>query len=282
MEISFRELKTQDDYEACVVLQRETWGENFIECVPPAILQIGQKVGGVSAGAFDKDNKMLGFVFGLTGVKGGKLIHWSHMLAVRKQCRGENIGRQLKIFQRDLLLKVGVENVYWTYDPLVAKNANINFNKLGVRVSEYVEDMYGDDSGSDLHHGIGMDRFIVLWPIADPRVDKIIAGESPAGIADFEGSLVVNTELDAEGRPCLTTSELPDHKTVRIEIPDNIETIQHVSLDLAAAWRENTKRAFLHYLRRGYEVASFYRDPESNRCFYGLIEPSRDSNSTRS
>ncbi|MCG8604594.1 hypothetical protein MJD09_06275 [bacterium] len=274
MQISFRELKAQDDYTACVALQQETWGENFMECVPPAILQIGQKIGGISAGAFDPANKLLGFVFGLTGVQAGRLIHWSHMLAVRSENRGENIGRLLKFFQRDLLLKKGVSDVYWTYDPLVAKNAHINFNKLGVRISEYVEDMYSEDSGSELHRGIGMDRFIVLWPIADPRVDRIIAGESATRKPDFESSLVVNTELDAQGHPHPATTTLPDHKTVYIEIPESIETIQNGSLELAGIWRKNTKRAFLHYLNRGYEVDAFYRDPDSKRCFYELIKPS--------
>ena len=108
----------------------------------------------------------MGFVFGLTGIKDDQLVNWSHMLAVRKDVRGQNVGWKLKLYQRELLLEREVEIVYWTYDPLVAKNAHINLNKLGAKIQEYVPDMYGEDTGSDLHRGLGMDRFIVAWPMA--------------------------------------------------------------------------------------------------------------------
>ena len=50
----------------------------------------------------------------------------------------------------------------WTYDPLVAVNAHLNFNRLGVVVDEYVENVYGE-SGSPLHKGAPTDRFIAQW-----------------------------------------------------------------------------------------------------------------------
>src|ERR671926_25771 len=65
----------------------------------------------------------------------------------------------LKVSQR-----VGGVVIYWTYDPLVARNAHLNFNVFGVRIHEYVEDMYGETE-SPLHRGIGTDRFVVAWPV---------------------------------------------------------------------------------------------------------------------
>ncbi|MFQ5677277.1 MAG: hypothetical protein ACE5G1_15395, partial [bacterium] len=124
MQIQLRQLETQEEYEACVQLQRATWGEHFSECVPPAMLMITQKVGGVAAGAFNSKNQLVGFVYGLTGIKDGKLVNWSHMLAVRKELRGQGLGLKLKLFQRELLLKKNVELIFWTYDPLVARNAH--------------------------------------------------------------------------------------------------------------------------------------------------------------
>ena len=53
MEAAIRLFETIDDYRACVELQRETWGAEFRDCVPPAILMISQKMDGVAAGAFD-------------------------------------------------------------------------------------------------------------------------------------------------------------------------------------------------------------------------------------
>ena len=78
---------------------------------PLSILKISQKVGGIAAGAFAPDGRMLGFVFGLTGVRDGRLFHWSHMLAVDPEARDLGLGTRLKLYQRELLLPSGVEGV---------------------------------------------------------------------------------------------------------------------------------------------------------------------------
>ena len=50
--IVIREFATHDERVAAVRLQEETWGAGFTERVPAAILLVGGKIGGVSAGAF--------------------------------------------------------------------------------------------------------------------------------------------------------------------------------------------------------------------------------------
>ncbi len=62
-------------------------GEPVHESVPATILRISQEVGGVTAAAFDADEHMLGFVFGITGLRDGELAHWSDLLAVRVTAR---------------------------------------------------------------------------------------------------------------------------------------------------------------------------------------------------
>ena len=124
-----RPLSTPEDYAACVRLQRETWGEEFTELVTPVILMLTQKVGGIAAGAFDGVGQLAGFIYGLTGFHDGQPVHWSHMLAVLPQFEGLGIGRRLKEFQRDLLLEKGITSVRWTFDPLVARNAHLNYNR---------------------------------------------------------------------------------------------------------------------------------------------------------
>jgi len=269
MEIKLRQLQTHEDFEACVQLQKATWGDNFSECVPPAILMVGQKVGGVSAGAFNSKDEMVGFVFGLTGIKDDRLVNWSHMLAVRDDLRGQGLGMKLKLYQRKLLLEKGVEIIYWTYDPLVAKNAHLNLNKLGAKIQEYVPDMYGEDTGSDLHRGLGMDRFIVAWPIRDKQVEQAISGKLPALNEGFAKAPVVNTKI-SNSNLSLIEGELLEVETVRVEIPFDIETIQQDDLQLAGNWRANTRRAFVWYLNKGYRVEGFYREKTTNRCFYVL------------
>jgi predicted GNAT superfamily acetyltransferase len=161
-EFTIRPLESHDDFLQCVALQHETWGADFVDSVPPSILQVCQKVGGVAAGAFDGEGRLVGFVFGLSGVRHGRLAHWSDMLAVREELRGRGLGQRLKAFQLSLLLERGIEVAYWTYDPLEAGNANININRLAAFPVEYVPDMYGEAT-STLHAGLSTDRFVVEW-----------------------------------------------------------------------------------------------------------------------
>lgn len=269
MKLTVRQMQSHEEYASCVDLQRETWGQNFAEIVPPTVLMVAQKIGGLAAGAFDDNNCMVGFVFGQSGFMNGRLMNWSQMLAVKRELRGKGIGRKLKLYQRDFLLERGIEFVYWTYDPLVARNAHINLNKLGANICAYVEDMYPADNGSDLHRGMSLDRFIVEWPIASEHVELAISGQLKEQNEKRGKTPVTNTELDEIDQPIPVDKELPPDPKVRVEVPLNIEAIQAQSLEIAERWRANTRRVFVWYLDKNYKVANFYR--ERHRCFYVLV-----------
>ncbi|MBI4522031.1 MAG: GNAT family N-acetyltransferase [Gemmatimonadetes bacterium] len=272
----YRRLQTHAEYAECVALQKAIWGEEFRDPVPATMLQVSQKVGGVLIGAFDAEGRLAGFVFGITGVRDGRPVHWSHMLGVRPDMRGLGVGRRLKQLQRERLLERGVEIVQWTFDPLVARNANLNLNRLGAVVSEYVQDMYGPSLGRASGQGFGTDRFIVTWPIADERVARLLAGHAaPETVPEsmFARAPVVNTESGPAGEPRLVERPLPPEPVVRIEIPTDIDGIRDRSASEAAAWRANTRRAFLHYLAGNHRVVSFRQETSSSRCFYVLAVP---------
>ena len=236
--IEIRPLEGQADFERCVELQRLTWGRSFDQLVPSAILWVARRTGGIASGAFAPDGTLLGFVFGISGVEDGTLVHWSDMLAVRPEARGLGLGIALKRHQREELLGRGIERVYWTFDPLEARNAHINFHRLGVVAREYVRDAYGE-TGSDLHAGIGTDRLVVEWHIASSRVAARLAGapESGRGIRD----------------------DSPASRTARIDVPLDIQAVKRDSPDEAAEWRRVTREAFEHYLGRGYVVVDAAR-----------------------
>lgn len=263
--LEIRPLQTPEEYRACLALQRATWGEQFGELVPSVILKISQRIGGVAAGAFDGEGRLLGFVFGMTGVEKGRLVHWSDMLAVREESRDLGLGRKLKEFQRDAVRAIGVEVIYWSYDPLVARNAHLNLNRLGAQVVEYVQDMYGD-TASDLHEGLGTDRFVVAWRIAGEQTQRREA-EDPSGWR----SLPVLNRAPGERRHPQDQAPIPSGAAgVRIQIPLDIHRVTAASLAEAAEWRTATRRAFLHFFERGYRVAGFYRDEEAERGYYLL------------
>ena len=269
---TIRPLVTHEDRLACVELQRETWGRDFTELVPPSLLLAVQHVGGVAAGAFASSGTLLGFVFGFTGTEHGKLVHWSDMVAVRADAQGRGIGRALKEYQRDTVARLGVRQMYWTYDPLVSKNAHLNFNHYGVRVVKYVQDLYGADTRSALHRGLGTDRFIVAWPVG--ALERAASGWSaPPAAPSLREAPVVNpgTADGAESAPERFAAAPPT--ALRVEIPRDIARVQAASLGLASRWRASTRRAFLWCLANEYAVTGFVRDDPADRGYYLLTRP---------
>jgi predicted GNAT superfamily acetyltransferase len=280
--IVIRRVETQAEYEECVRIQDETWGAGFSERVPSAILKVSQYLGGVTAAAFDgaaADARILGFVFGMTGIRDGQLVHWSDMLAVRPEARDHGIGRRLKLYQRSLVAELGVTQILWTFDPLVSRNAHLNLNALGARVTDYVPDMYGADTGSALHQGIGTDRFVVAWEVrgdvsgaAEPALSHRAKGQRGGGAGSGDGRGEAEPALSHRAKGQRGSGAVRTGAEVLVEIPQDIQ--QLIVADPAAAlrWRESTRPAFLRLLADGYRVAGFERSPAGG--FYRLTRGS--------
>ncbi len=241
-----RDFATHADRSACVDLQRLTWGVSFTECVPAAMLLVAQKLGGVVAGAFADDGTLMGFVFGVTGVRDGTLVHWSDMLAVRAESQGQHLGERLKEYQREKCRAMGIATIYWTFDPLVARNAYLNLDRMGARVDEYVVAMYGEGTNSPLQGDMPTDRFVITWAVDPAKVAKAI-GTLPAKLP-----LIVERNADE--------LELVDADQVGVRVPRDITTLAATDISAARRWRLATRRAFTHYLPRGYHVSGFVAD----------------------
>ena len=237
-DVTIRRLSSREDCEACVELQRDTWGRDFADVVPATILQVSQRVGAVAAGAFAPDGRLVAFVFGISGVRDGVAAHWSDMLAVRPEARGRGLGRRLKLHQRRQLLADGVERAYWSFDPLVARNARLNLVELGAMPVEYVPDMYGD-TGSVLHRGLATDRLIVEWRLRDPAVELILDGE-PAAAPDEARTAPVVTAPPAGVEP----ARVPRAPWLRVELPADIEGLKAAAPDEARRWQQHLRRVF--------------------------------------
>ena len=232
----------------------------FSERVPPAILMIANRLGGLSAGAFDGLGALQGCVFGLPGLMDGDLVHWSDMLAVRPELRDQGLGTRLKRYQREVLLEKGILRMHWTFDPLQGRNAFVNFSKLGIVSRKYVVEMYGE-TDSPLHHGVGTDRFVATWDMGSDRVRERLAGKGngpgPEEVGDLPRVLEVEEAggLPVPGMPDLGLEE----PCILINVPGEIDAMMEEDLSLAIRWREATRVPFCHYLSRGYEVREFVR-----------------------
>ncbi len=261
---TLRHFSTLADYDACMTLQDETWGHGFAERVPGAILRVAQKVGGVAAGAFGDDGRLMGFAFGITGPRQGALVHWSDMLAVRAEARGSGVAAALKHFQREAVQEVGAQLMLWTADPLVARNAHFNINHLGARPAEYVENMYGANTGSVLHGAMPTDRAVYHWTLAEAATFTKRTGRPRDG--DDRLPMAVNVEPD--GTPvAVGTGDAP---LVRVPVPVDLTLVQASSASLALAWRIAVRAAFVTRLDRSYTVARFVRSHDHALPYYVL------------
>lgn len=270
-DFDIRPFRTHAEFRECVRLQELTWGEGFSERAPISLMKVSQRLGGVAAGAYDAEGALAGFVFGLAGWENGSPVHWSDMLAVRPELRDTGLGTRLKAYQREVVLSAGVRRMYWTFDPLESRNAYLNLAKLGIVVREHVRDMYGR-TDSPLHRGIGTDRFVALWELDLPRVERRLAGhEVPPHmdqLAHVPRALVVAGN-EAGGGPELGAEVAVDSAEVLVAIPSDIQSVKSTALATAVLWREATREIFDDYLSRGYEVRELIRD--RNLSHYLLV-----------
>lgn len=253
-QVAIRPLTEHTDLNACVALQREVWGEDFEDCVPPALLKVTQRVGGLAAGAFSGDD-LLGFVYGITGRLNGSTVHWSHMLAVTPRARGEGIGRRLKEYQRERMGAAGVERIQWSFDPLVGRNAHLNLNHLGASIGQYVASMYPPMS-SKLHGAIPVDRVIVEWRTDGTR------SSPPASPVDASGP-VLDWRGDGPGLDAVLAAGSP----VRISVPRDYESMIQEAPDDALEVRLRTREYFTRCLTSGYRITGFRRGEDSDACY---------------
>jgi chorismate synthase len=254
---TIRPLADYQEMKHAVEFQRVIWGSSFNELVPAVVFWATARTGGIVAGAFDRHGAMLGLIFGITGWDGEQPIHWSDMLGVHPDARGRGIGLALKQYQRERLLEAGVNLVQWTFDPLEARNAHINFARLGATAREYIRDCYGA-STSPLHRDIGTDRLVAEWKLDSDRVRRRMEGEDDAGATAVEDAPLINPE----GEPLRLDLVAP---RLWLRIPPDIQALKERDAVAARRWREHTRAALEAYLARGYEVRDLIRGRDESR-----------------
>ena len=230
---------------------------------PRHSFMVNQRVGGVPAGAFDETEQLVGFVFGVTGVRDGQRTHWSNMLAVRPSHRRKGVGQQLKAYQRTLLLTRGVEIAQCSFDPLRAGNAHFNLNVLGARPTEYVANMYGE-TGSLLHGGLETDRLIVEWQLRSTDVEARLRGARPALPRDAHNAPLRGQPSHMGIKPGRQQTPLLEDRWVRVAIPEDIDDLKSTAPEEAQRRQRAVRQAFESYLAQGYtRLAGFRRKTDT-------------------
>ena len=172
--MKIRECVTLDELAACVDLQREVFALPEIEISPVRHFVVTKNAGGFSLGAFCDDN-LVGFVLSVPAFLRGEKAFYSHMTAVRADFQGSGIGARLKWAQRERALELGVRVIKWTFEPVKARNAFFNLEKLGAIATEYQENFYGVDysTAGDEKIGLASDRLFAEWHLEGEKVVRL-------------------------------------------------------------------------------------------------------------
>lgn len=180
--LEIRECATLDDLAECVQLQRDVFALPEVELSPVRHFVVTKNAGGFTLGAYDGD-RLAGFVLSVPAVMRGERAFYSHMTGVRSEYQSLGIGAKLKWAQRERALADGVRFIKWTFEPVKARNAYFNLEKLGAIVSEYQQNFYGTDYGTAPEtkgesFGLLSDRLFAEWHLESEKVVALAAGQT--------------------------------------------------------------------------------------------------------
>lgn len=257
--IVVHDLEAISELQPMLQLEKEVWGLADADVTPLTLAVALKAAGSILVGAFER-RELVGFALAFPSFEHGKIGLHSHMLAVRPSHREYGLGYRLKLAQRERALAMGITDMTWTFDPLRSPNAHLNFSKLGVISDSYRVDFYGPQTSSHLHTN-GTDRLWVTWHMADSRVQERLNGRAKlAEVVDALKHLEPLIRFNGDGKPAesdLATSL--SRQRIAIEIPRDMDRIEHTDKELAREWRLATRRAFTAALQAGFIVKEFCR-----------------------
>jgi predicted GNAT superfamily acetyltransferase len=198
-----RECTTIEELDNCISLQREAFELPDLEISPRRHLIVSRQAGGWTLGAFVSE-RLVGFVHHMAAVRSdNKVFGYSHMMAVAKDVQNLGIGARLKWAQRERALSEGRDFVKWTWDPMQARNAHFNLNRLGVIVDAFGDNFYGTDYNvdpvqkKDQLPGLQSDRLFANWYLNSDRVGALSRGQEHDIAKGSVGSIAVPAEWSA-------------------------------------------------------------------------------------
>jgi predicted GNAT superfamily acetyltransferase len=227
--IQVRELDNLQDQNFGRKIFDITWSMDVGTEITPNLLQAMVHSGSYLSGAFI-DNKIAGAAFAFPATNGGLHLH-SHMTAVLPEFRDKGVGYALKMDQWYWAKKQNYSHLSWTFDPLVKRNAKLNLVKLGVDISAYHPNFYGDMPDA-LNAGDESDRLMVSWitDIDTPKARELISK--------------------------------PETGDILIEIPEDIVAIRSNNQSESMKWRRQVRKQFMSAFEKNGKVIGFSTNSE--------------------
>jgi predicted GNAT superfamily acetyltransferase len=243
-----RPLTEMADLERASLLAARVWRSPDTGALESSLLRALEHSGNYVAGVFDRDDAahMIGMSVGFrTGVPASGLH--SHMTCTAEGRRGSGLGAALKLHQRAWALGQGLATITWTFDPLVARNAYFNLDKLGATVRAYLPNFYGSMTDG-LNAGDESDRLLVGWDLAGGPTPRVPAFRPTDG--------TVLLAVGADGEPTHGAAEGP---VVACQVPTDVVELRALQSAVALEWRRALRASLLGALSDGYRITGFDR-----------------------
>jgi len=219
-----------------VRIVEEVWGPGDLS---PAMVRAFEHAGSTLFAALERDRSgdFVGFVLGFAGLGDGLHVH-SHMLAVLPGHESRGVGYALKLAQRAACLDAGIEEVRWTYDPLVVRNGWFNLVKLGCTADRLLVGFYGEMK-DQINRGDRTDRFEVVWRLRSDRVERALAGDLHR---PSTGEVIL--EVEASGRTARLLDGARPGAGAVVGVPVDHAELRARDPELGMAWRTASADAF--------------------------------------
>ena len=227
--VSTKRLEFLDELNDARNIFDTTWFMRSSTEIKLNLLQAMVHSGSYLSGAFI-GSKIVGAAFAFPATNGGLHLH-SHMTAVLDEYRDKGVGYALKIDQWNWAKKQKYSHLSWTFDPLVRRNAKLNIVKLGVDISAYHPNFYGDMPDA-LNAGDESDRLVVSW----------------------------STDIDEPKARELINNPKPDD--ILIEIPEDIVALRSKNQSESIKWRRQLRDQFMSAFDKNGKVVGFSANNE--------------------
>lgn len=249
-------LRNRSETSELVHLLARIWGVSDDHGpIDPSIVAAMMHGNGYVSGAYAGSELVAGSIGFITG-DAFDTLH-SHVTGVLGGRGRSGVGTAIKLHQRSWAIEHRLTSITWTYDPLIARNARFNLQRLGARLEDYLVDFYGP-MHDDRNRGQPSDRAFTRWDLTGPTTPPDVSTATTAqpvlsGVHD--GPVIDDRALAA----ALRGADSP----VELVIPADIEAIRAGDPDLAMAWRLALRETLRPLLQVGWQLAGFLPDRSS-------------------
>jgi predicted GNAT superfamily acetyltransferase len=271
----FRRLEKPEEFRQVDEVERAIYGtDGSVAPLPVPLLRALQDNGGLVVGAF-ADIYLAGFAASLIGWDGTTLYHYSHLTAVRPEYQNHHLGFELKSLQRQEVLRLGLKEVRWVFDPLQSRVAWLAVHRLGARPDKYYPHYFGQ-LADPVNQGLETDRVRAVWSLESPAVVERTSGRYPTVEEDRKrwaaSSAILEAEPGESGIRVPTAVGEPSGPQAHLEIPFDLDLVRRHEPKALWKWRHAVRDAFRAATDLGYLVDDFaiVSAEHERRSFYFL------------